>query len=110
MIADRIAVARLACVDQMDEQAGALDVTQKTDAEARAFVRAFDEAGEIRHDERAAELSARVPGTSVGVDDAEVRFERREGIIGDLGARCGNDGDERGFSGVGETHEPGVRK
>ena len=38
-------------IDQVDQQAGALDVAQKLDAEAVAEVRAFDEAGHVGDDE-----------------------------------------------------------
>ena len=42
---------------KMDEQARAFDVRQESDAEAGAWVRAFDQAGQIGDDERAAEFA-----------------------------------------------------
>ena len=48
-----IAVGSVAGVDQMRDQARALDVLQKADAQSRAGVRAFDQAGQIGDDKRA---------------------------------------------------------
>src|ERR1700722_15099966 len=81
-------------VDQMDDDAGALDVTEELDAEACAEMRAFDEAGEIGYGE----------GFGVWVfadlDDAEVGFERGEGVVGDLGLGGGEARDERRLADV----------
>ena len=44
---DRIIRIRIARINQMDEQARAFDVAKKTNAEARAQMRAFDEDGKI---------------------------------------------------------------
>ena len=41
-------------------------------------------------------------------DDAEVGFERREGIVGDLGPRGGDARDERGLAGVGVADQADV--
>jgi len=49
-----------------------LDVTEEADAEAGAFVRAFNEAGKIGHDKGAAEFGAMPAGAAVGVNDAEI--------------------------------------
>ena len=72
----------------MDDDAGALDVFEELDAEAGAEVCAFDEAGKVGDGE----------GFGVGLvahlDDAEVWFEGREGVVGDLGFGGGDARDE----------------
>ena len=103
-----IGVGGVARINKMDEEARALDVLQEADAEAGTLMRAFDEAGKIGDDEGAAEFGAVAAGAAVGVDDAEIRFERGERIVGDFGARGGDDGDERGFSCVGKTDEADI--
>ena len=42
---------RVGDIDEVDEDAGALDVAEELDAEAGAEVRAFDEAGHVGDDE-----------------------------------------------------------
>ena len=86
-------------IDQVRQQARALDVAQELDAQARARVRAFDEAGQVGHHE-AAEI--------VQLDHAQIGFERGEGVIGDLGAGGGNARDQRGFSGVGKADQADI--
>ncbi len=89
-------------VDEVDDDAGALDVFEELDAESVAEVRAFDEAGEVGDGE----------GFGVGevadFDDAEVGLERGEGVVGDLGFGGGEPRDEGGFSDVGVADEAGV--
>src|SRR5579864_8689394 len=48
----------VAGVDQMNEQASALDVAQEADAQAGAFVRAFNESRQISDHKRAAEFGS----------------------------------------------------
>ena len=61
-------------------------------------MRAFDQARNIGEDEFAV----------VAGDNAELRMQRRERIIGDL-RRRGADGREKGrFSGIGQADEAGV--
>ena len=57
-IAHRIAIGGVAGVHQMRDQSRALDVLQKAHAQPRAFVRAFDQPGQIGHDKRAADVAA----------------------------------------------------
>ena len=61
-------------IDQMQQHAAALDMAEEAVAEARAFMRALDQPGNIREHEFAA----------VGIHDAELRMQRGEGIVGDL--------------------------
>ena len=62
-------------VDQVEQHPGALDVAQEAVADAGAFGRALDQAGDVGDDELAALVA----------DHAELRAERGEGIIADLG-------------------------
>src|SRR5690606_18205081 len=63
---------------QESQHPSPLDVLQELQAEATALVGSLDDAGDVGHHERA---RARQP------DDAEIRLQRREGIVGDLGTR-----------------------
>ena len=89
-------------VDQMNQQAGALNVAEELGAQAGAEMRAFNEAGHIGDDE----------GLLVGLladgDHAEIGFEGGEGIIGDFGLGGGDAGDERGFAGIGIADQADV--
>ena len=51
-------------IDQMDQHAAALDVAEEADAEARALVRAFDQARDVGHDELAARRARRRRGSA----------------------------------------------
>src|SRR6266702_368576 len=62
-------------VDEMQQDAAALDMAEEAVAEPRALVRALDQAGDVGEHEFAA----------VALDHAELRVERRERVIGDLG-------------------------
>jgi hypothetical protein len=75
----------------MQQHARALQMLEKANAESCAIGRALDEPGNVGHDEAALVADG---------DDAEVRIQRGERIIGDLGTRCRNRRDERGFTGV----------
>src|SRR5262245_25147835 len=68
----------------MDEYAATFDVTEEFVAEAFALARALDESRHVAHDVRAV----------TGHDDAQVRHERREGIVTDLRTRSTDDGDQ----------------
>src|SRR5919197_1308250 len=83
-------------VDHVHEQARALEVREELVAEADALARALDEARHVGDGELAA----------IGrVDRSEHRRERREGIVGDLGPRVRDAGQERRLAGVGEPDE-----
>jgi hypothetical protein len=71
-------------VDEVDEDACALDVTKKLGTEAGAEMRAFDEAGDIRNDE------AFFEGGFADGDDAELRLKSGERVVGDFGASGGD--------------------
>ena len=74
----------------MHEDSTALDMAQELEAEALALARAGDEAGHVG--DRVARVAR--------LDDAEVRHERRERVVRDLGACRGDRRDERGLAGA----------
>ncbi len=83
----------------MHQHARALDVAQEAVAEPRAFVRAFDQAGNVDHHER----------LEVGdAHDAELRLERGERIVGDLRTRRADDAEQRRLPGVRQADHAGV--
>jgi len=89
-------------VDEVDDDAGALDVLEELDAQTCTQMRSFDEAGEVGDGE-----GFRVRKVA-DLDDAEVGFERGEGVVGDLGFGGGEARDERGFADVRVTDQTGV--
>ena len=83
-------------VDEMDERAAALDMAEEAVAEAVAFMRALDEAGNVGEDEIA----------PVDADDAEAGMEGGERIVGDF-RLGGRDGGEKGrFPALGRPMRP----
>ncbi len=66
-------------------------MTQEAIAEARAFVRAFDQTGNVDHDERRFVRHA---------NHAELRFDGRKRVIRNLGARRRHRRQERRLPGV----------
>src|SRR5205085_3256939 len=67
-------------------------------ADAGAVGRAFDQARNVGHDELAALVA----------DDSELRVERRERIIADLGFGVADRVDEGRLAGIGEADQPNV--
>jgi hypothetical protein len=96
---DRVALVIAAReVDDVQDDRGAFDVPQERVSESQALARTFDEPGDVRH--HVAVLAR--------LHHAEVRHERGERVVGDLGARRGHTRDERGFPHAGEPDERGV--
>ncbi len=83
----------------MHDDFGALDVAEESVAEARAVLGAFDEAGDVGDDDSAVAFE---------FDDAKLRFERGEGIVGDLGPGGGDRSQQRALAGVGHADEADV--
>jgi len=96
------AAAGVADVDQVEEDAGALDVAEELGAETGAKVGALDESGHVGDD----------VGLLIGLfadgDDAEVGLEGGEGVVGDFGFGGGDAGDECGLAGVRVAYEADV--
>src|SRR5260370_12206894 len=76
-------------------------MAQKTITQSVAFVRAFDQSGDVGNHK-----GAKV----THVDDTQIWLKRRERIIGDFWTRRGNPGDERRFTRVGKTNQTNVRE
>jgi len=110
-----VGVGEIAGVDQVNEKPRAFDMTQETDAEAGAFVRAFDQAGQVGNDEGAADIVAFFAGAAagrlrhaIGADNTEIRLERGERIICNFWTRRGNDGNQRGLAGIWKTDQANI--
>src|SRR5262249_34664877 len=85
-------------VDEMQEHAAALDVTEETVAEPRAFMRTLDQARNIGEDEFAA----------VDLDHAELGMQRRERVVGDLRLGRAHRCEEGRLARVGQPDNAGV--
>src|SRR5215207_1680204 len=86
-------------VEQYAQGPGALDVAQEAVAEALAPAGALDETGDVGH---------HVLVTVSGTHDAEMRFERGEGVVGDLGLGRRDAADQRRLAHVREADQRDV--
>ena len=75
-------------VEHVDERRAALDMAEELEAEALALARALDESGHVG--DRVADVA--------GLDDPEVRVQRRERVVGDLRPSGRDRGDETGLA------------
>ena len=82
-----------------DEHPGALDVAQELVAEALALRRPLHQTGDVGHDELGPVARATDP------DDAEVRLERGERVVGDFGLGRRHRRDQGRLAGVGEADQ-----
>ena len=87
-------------VDQVEQQPRALDVAEEAVADAGAFGGALDQAGDVGEHELAALVA----------DNAELRPERRERIIANLGRRVADRIEEGRLAGIGQAEEADVGK
>ena len=74
-------------------------MAQELVAETGTLGSAFDQSRNVGDDEAA---------SFVGAHDAELRRERRERIVGDLGPRGRNRADQRRLAGVGQAEQADV--
>ena len=74
-------------------------MAQEAGSETAALVGALDDARNVGHDERL---------VIADLDNAEVRLQRREGVVGDLGLRGRNHRQQRRLARIGKTHQPHV--
>ena len=74
-------------------------MAQKAGAESAALVRPLDDAGNVGHDERF---------MVANLHDAQIGFERGEGIVGDLGFGGGNSREQRTLARIGKAHQSHV--
>ena len=85
-------------IDEMQQHAATLGVAQETVAQSRSFVRAFDQTGQVGHDEF----------TPVDFNHAELRMQRGEWVIGDL-RLCGTHrSEESGLACIWEPNQTGI--
>jgi len=89
-------------VDEVDEDAGAFDVAEELGTQTCAEMRAFNEAGDVGNDE------AFFVGSLANGDDAELRLEGSEGVVGNFGAGGGDARDEGGLAHVGVADEADI--
>jgi hypothetical protein len=85
-------------VDEMQQDAAALDMAEEAVAETGAFMRALDQAGNVGEHEFAA----------VDLDDAELRMQRGEGIVGDLRFGRADRGEKGRLAGIGQADQAGI--
>ena len=90
-------------IQKDDEHPGALEVPKELVAEALAFRGTLHQARDVRHDELGPVAQAADP------DHTEMRFESREGVVGDFGLRRRDRGDQRRLAGIGEADQGDVR-
>jgi len=86
-------------IHQVKQQARALQVAQELMAEPGAFGRALDQSGDVGDHEAAIVVHAY---------HAQIRVQRCERIVGDLGTRGRNRADKSGLACVGQTQQPDV--
>ena len=85
-------------VDQMQQRAAALDMTEKTIAEADPLVRALDQAGNVSDNDLVV----------IDAGDTELRHQRGEGIVGDLGASPADRGEKCRFTRIRQPHQTDI--
>lgn len=83
----------------MQQQTGALNVTQEIMSQTRAVRRALNQTRNIRQHNVLA----------VAADDAQIRRQRREVVIADFRLRARHDGQNRRFADVRIAHKTHVR-
>ncbi len=92
-------------VEHVHQHSGALDVGQEVVPEAGATARALDQPGDVGDHE----LAVQGPlCPERGVEHAQHRRERREGVVGDLRRRAGEARDQRGLARVRQPHEADI--
>ena len=91
---------RIAQVHQEQQYPGAFDVPQEIMAKALAFGSALDDAGDVRHSQHAVVRKPR---------HAQVRRQRGEGIVPDLGFRRADHREQGGLARVRQSDQPDFR-
>ena len=104
---DGVAIVPIAGIHQVRDQARALHVLQESDSQSGAFVRAFNQAGNVGDHKRAPVARSCV---RIGGNHPQMRLQRGEWIRGNLRLRRGDARDERRFPRVRKTHQPHVRQ
>src|SRR5207237_4427626 len=99
VVRPRVAARGAGNVEQVDEQARALDVAKELVAQPRPLVRAFDEPGDVGDDEAPA---------GVYRNHAKVGDQGGERVVGDLRLRGRDPGNQSGLADVRETDQAHV--
>src|ERR1700680_2591874 len=86
-------------IDEMHENRAALDMAEELVAQTMSLMCSLDQSGNVGDDDRL---------IVIRLDDAEVRDERGEGIVGDLRLRRADRRDQRRFAGVRESDDTDV--
>ena len=87
-------------VDQMQQHRAALDMAEEARAQAMAFMRAFDQARNVGQHE----------ALRADAHHAQLRVQRGEGIIGDLGLGRRDRREQRRFPGIGQAQQARHRR
>ena len=95
-VRDRIAPRHARDVDEMNEHLRPFEMPEELVSQSLPAMRAFDQAGDVRDDKAAFVAQA---------DDAEVRDECGEWVIGDLRTRRGDARDQRRLAGIGKADQ-----
>ena len=90
----RVRASLALAIDEVKQQSTALGVAQEGAPYAAARVRSIDQPGDIQPHHPLAQPEAG------SLAHAEVGHERREGVVGDLGRRSGDVGEERALARV----------
>ena len=99
VVGDGVSALAAGNIDNVDDEPRAVDVAQKLGAQSHSVACALDKPRYVGDDERAV----------IAFDYAEVWRQRGKVVICYFGFCRGNDGQQRGLSHVGITHEPHVR-
>ena len=99
VIAPQLVLIAGGCIDHVDQHAGPIDMTKKLQSKSCALVSAFDQAGQVRHDEG---------GVFGELDHTEDRLERREGVVRDLWSGGAGSGEKGRLAGVGQPDQADI--
>src|ERR1700737_4145620 len=89
----------------MSKQTSALDVTQESNPESNAGMRALDETGKVGDHKTAPHF---LSWGAIGGDNAKAGFKSREWIVGNFGMRCGYARDQCGLADIWKAHQANV--
>ena len=98
IIIDRVAPIDTGGIDQMQQQAGALDMPQKIEAQANAAMCALDQARDVG-DNKAIIAHAH---------HAKIWLKRRKGICADFGSCSADDREQCRFAGVRKAYQADI--
>ena len=85
----------------MHQQAATVNMPQEIVPQTRSFAGTLNNAGNIRHDEADAVIH---------IHHAQIGIQSGEMIVGNLGMSLAHHTKERGFSYIGEAHQPHIRQ